>query len=386
MVFTLSFDYLILSTTFCDEFLDYLDTPCFIGLLILKILLELQLLFFQAFWRCLWSLDFKILNLNFFIFSSLLSDQSTFLKFYDKRTFLDYSINPILSSLFCVFLAFSELWLFWNLSLITVRKLRRFLCTIYLLNCVDLLFTSKFAHTFGIFARISFCTVLTSEYIMYRLHRFDFPLCVISSPMVPQIHGFREAFLAYFAFVFTHKSCLFLGLLHLFPFFSMGFENMLVQVFPLFIWTAAETAAVLAFCGLVLALRQGTVGTLVHLFLGWLDGIPYVLTAQAHYSKFFFTTYNLLFYCLGTFDTVVHFLDFIRGTFDTVVQLAIFDFCEAKILSFLDQILTWVGAIDSLRRGGSSGGRCIRRRCGLRKALFYFRVSHLLYLHVLNSL
>ena len=59
----------------------------------------------------------------------------------------------------------------------------------------------------------------------------------------------------------------------------MGFEYMLVQVFPLFIRTAAETAAVLAFFGLVLALRLGTVDTLVHLFLGSLGGIPYVLAA-----------------------------------------------------------------------------------------------------------
>ena len=94
----------------------------------------------------------------------------------------------------------------------------------------------------------------------------------------------------------------------------------------------------------------------------------------------------LFFFDFGTFDTLVRFGQKVACTFDTLVQVVIFTFFEAKIADFLDRNLTRFSAINSLRRGGFSGDCCIGRRCVVRNGLFYFRVSHLLYLHVLNSL
>ena len=141
-----------------------------------------------------------------------------------------------------------------------------------------------------------------------------------------------------------------------------------------------------ACCGVALTLRLGTVGTLAHLSLGWLCRIAYVFAALTLYKKLFFTMIYLFFSNFGTFDTLARFGQKVACTFDTLVQVVIFTFFEAEIADFLDRKLTRFSAINSLRRGGFSGDSSFGRRCVIRKGLFYFRVSHLLYLHVLSIL
>ena len=75
-------------------------------------------------------------------------------------------------------------------------------------------------------------------------------------------------------------------------------------------------------------------------------------------------------------------IDLVRGFRDTFVQATIFDFGKAEIVDFLDRISTETSAIDSLRRGGSSGDSGFGRRGVVRNTLFYFDLLHYLYGHV----
>ncbi len=71
-----------------------------------------------------------------------------------------------------------------------------------------------------------------------------------------------------------------------------------------------------------------------------------------------------------------------RGMSDTFVQANIFNFGKTEIVEFLGRISTGASAIDSSRRGGSSGGSGFGRRCVVRNTLFYFALLHYLYGHV----
>ena len=82
----------------------------------------------------------------------------------------------------------------------------------------------------------------------------------------------------------------------------------------------------------------------------------------------------------------MHFLDLVRGIRDTFVQANIFDFGKTEIVDFLGRISMGASAIDSSRRGGSSGGSGFGRRCGVRNTLFYFDLLHTLYGHVVSIL
>ena len=90
----------------------------------------------------------------------------------------------------------------------------------------------------------------------------------------------------------------------------------------------------------------------------------------------------MIFFWLGIFDTFVHLLDLVRGIRDTFVQATIFDFGKTEIVDFLGRISAKASAIDSLRRGGSSGESGFGRRCVVRNTLFYFDLLHYLYGHV----
>ena len=82
----------------------------------------------------------------------------------------------------------------------------------------------------------------------------------------------------------------------------------------------------------------------------------------------------------------MHLLDLVRGIRDTFVQANIFDFGKTEIVDFLGRISMGASAIDSSRRGGSSGGSGFGRRCGVRNTLFYFDLLHTLYGHVVSIL
>ena len=78
----------------------------------------------------------------------------------------------------------------------------------------------------------------------------------------------------------------------------------------------------------------------------------------------------------------MHLIDLVRGIRDTFVQATIFDFGKAEIVGFPGRISTGTSAIDSSRRGRSSGGSGFGRRCVVRNTLFYFDLLHYLYGHV----
>ena len=91
------------------DFFDDLDSLRFIYLSILKGLLDLHLLLFQALGRCLRSLFLKITLSDLFNFSFLLCLFCAFLEGIDHGTILDDCINPVFSSLLGALLALLEL-------------------------------------------------------------------------------------------------------------------------------------------------------------------------------------------------------------------------------------------------------------------------------------
>ena len=148
-----------------------------------------------------------------------------------------------------------------------------------LMNCIILLFAPIFTHALGTTARITFITVLTHENCWCSFRSLDLLLCVSSSLMILEIHGLDVAVPADIALVVAVLIGNIFCSLHLIPFVKMAVPHVLVQSAHTTVWKAAETAAFQAYCGLVFALRLGTVGLLLHLSLGWLGGTILVFAA-----------------------------------------------------------------------------------------------------------
>ena len=126
-------------------------------------------------------------------------------------------------------------------------------------------------------------TELTYENCRYSFRSFDLVLFVNSSLMILEIHFLDEAVPADIALVVAVLISFIFCCLHIYPFIVMVLPNVLVQSAYTVIRTAAETAAVPACCGLVLALGLGTFGPLVHLCSGWLSGTPYIFAVRIQY-------------------------------------------------------------------------------------------------------